>query len=163
MSDLNNTPENDDIMGEAPTAADKAAMQAAVDAEAFNALMGAEFSADAFTVPVAPAVNTRKDGLHYLATNDGVASYELVVEGRVALHVLVNEAASVEVPAFLQGKIHPQATVHAIMVAKPDRSVILPTNGLAVMGKHYLNTDTIRSYIYPRAVHFLLLVWGIGA
>lgn len=127
----------------------------------FNEIMGAQEDMPALEVPeTAPA--TRKDGLTYLATNDGVATYELVVEGRVVLHVLVNEAAPVEIPAFLQGKIHPQATVHAIMVAKPDRSVVLPTNGLAVMGKHHLNTDTIKAYIYPRGVRFIIQVHGIG-
>jgi len=129
----------------------------------FNEIMGAQQDMPELDTPAEDAAPKRKDGLAYLATNDSVATYELVVEGRVILHVLVNEAAPVDTPAFLQGKLHPQATVHAIMVAKPDRSVVLPTNGLAVMGKHHLNTDTIKSYIYPRAVHFMIQVYGIGA
>lgn len=110
-----------------------------------------------------PAEATREDGLHYLATNDDVATYEMVVTGRVVFHVLVNEAAVVEMPAFLAGKIHPKMTAHAIMVATPDRSTVLPTSGVAIKGRTHVKSDTVRSYIYPRAVHFLIRVHGIGA
>jgi hypothetical protein len=127
----------------------------------FSEIVGAQEDMPALDTPAETEV--RQDGIHYVATNDGIATYEMVVMNRVIFHVLVNEAVPAPMPAFLEGKLHPEATVHSIMIATADRSVILPTNGLATMGKRYLKTDTIRRYVYPRAVHFMIQVHNIGA
>lgn len=127
----------------------------------FAEIIGAQQDMPELEVPEPAEV--RKDGLHYLATVDSVATYELVVEGRVVLHVLVNEAAAIEMPAALAGQVHPQATAHAIMIAHPkDHSIVIPTNGVVLMGKHYLKTQMIRTFVYPRAVKFMIRVHNIG-
>lgn len=127
----------------------------------FGEIMGAQDEMPNLDAP-APAKDDRPEGLHYVATNDSVATYDLVVHGRVVFQVLVNESATVEIPAFFQGHVHPQATAHQILVANRDRSVILPTNGVAIMGKHHLNTNSIRAYVLPRAVGFMIDVNRIG-
>lgn len=144
MSDLNNTPENN-------------------DAAAFEALMGAEFSADAFEVPAAPAADARPDGLYYLATNDTTSTYEVVVTGRTILHVLVDSAVLAPMPAFAAGKVHPKATAHPIVVATPDRSVVLPTKGKAIMGPKHIITDSVKIYVLPRILDILVKVYNLGA
>lgn len=170
MSEQNMTPENDDVMGEAPTPADETAMADAV----FNEIMGAEFSAGSMFSTYnegagwhapgqAPAVDTRPDGLYYLATNDTTATYEVVVTGRTILHVLVDSAVTAPMPAFAAGKVHPKATAHPILVATPDRKVILPTKGKAIMGPKHIITDSVKIYVLPRILDILVKVYNLGA
>jgi hypothetical protein len=127
----------------------------------FDGIMSEMFGSD-HELAKAPA-QTRPDGLHYLADiDDTVSVYELQVLSRVVLHVLVDHAKAVEMPQELKGHLHPQATAHAIMVANLDHSVVAPTNGLAIMGKHHLNSDSVRTYVIPRALRFVIQVHGIG-
>lgn len=127
----------------------------------FDAIMNEAFGDSELAKP-APT-QTRDNGLHYLADQDNVSVYEVVFDNRTVLHVLVDNATQVSMPKELKGHVHPQATAHPIVVANLDHSVQLPTSGIAIMGKHHLNSDTVRTYVLPRLVRFLVRVYSIGA
>lgn len=128
----------------------------------FSQIMGAQDDMPNLDAD-APAADDRPNGLHYHATNADIATYHLVYSGRVIFHVRVSNLNMVDMPAVFAGKVHPQATAHPIFVATPDGGTVLPTSGVALMGKHHLNSDSIRLYVFPRLLDLVIQLYGIGA
>ena len=110
----------------------------------------------------APTVDERKDGLYFLAISEDITVYEVVLVGRVILHVRVNHIETVEVPKLFKGRIHPAATCDRILVARPDGGALVPTDGVAIMGKCYLNRESVTLYVLPRLSRLLVKVYALG-
>jgi hypothetical protein len=129
--------------------------------KAFNEIMGAQEDMPELAEQ-APAATETPDGLKYAGDEGTTSVYHLHVAGRVVLHVLVDTAVKVEMPTVFAGRVNENMTAHPIVVATPDRSVMLPTSGAALHGRTHIKGDSVRAYIYPRAVKLMIRAHNIG-
>jgi hypothetical protein len=130
----------------------------------------AEFAGDenitelnnAFKAAEAAAKCAGKDKVAYVATVDGVATFEVVVSGRTVLRALVNEDAEAPMPAGIQ--VPAGVKCHAIMISTPDGKTVIPTNGrtFTLPGRSHSEGSVVRSYVKTRITRFLVQAYALG-
>lgn len=114
-----------------------------------------------------PAVDFRKDGIYFYASNGGIVTYQDVMEGRVIMLVRVDTNISLDAPEGLlpEGdKLAKGVSLHPITVCKPDGSDCITTDGFTVKlpGHDRALNRPVRQYVKANTMKLLVRLYALG-